>query len=115
MVEKILLVSDGIIAVVADGYEIPDEQSGKVALGVTQYGVVLHVSGLEVFFPILVIEHLEQSEGTNVHLYESDPYNIVATYLGSFVLERDAIVKAKGAWDYVSSLSTDDDSTFDNE
>lgn len=115
MIEKILFVSDGIIAVVGNGLEIPDEPPDNVALAVTKFGAVLSIYGLQVSLPVSVLEHLEQADGTNIYFYTSEPYTLVATYRGFVVLERDEVVKVKGAWDYVSSLPTDVGSISGNE
>jgi len=99
VVEKILFVSDGIIAVMA-GDELPEDSGDDVALVVTEFGAELRIAGMMLCLPVTVLQHLEQAEGTNVYFYESDTYSLVAPYCGSIVLSRDEILKVKGAWEY---------------
>lgn len=99
MIEKILFVSDGIIAVMANGDELPDSRD-DVALVVTEFGAELRIADMMLRLPVTVLEHLEQAEGTIVYFYESDTYSLVAPYCGSIVLSRDEILKVKGAWEY---------------
>lgn len=106
MIEKLLFVSDGIIALVGNELEITDGQLGSVDLEVTDFGANLSIYGLQFSLPASALEHLVQAEGTSVFFYKSEPYTLIATYLGCVVLERDEVVKVKGAWDYISSLST---------
>lgn len=100
MIEKILFVSDGIIAVMANSDELPEESRDDVALAVAEYGAELRIAGMTLYLPVTVLEHLEQAEGTRVYFYESDPYTLVAPYRGCIVLSRDEILKVKGAWEY---------------
>ena len=106
MIEKILFVSDGIIAIVGNGFEALDDPPDNVSLEVTEFGAILTIYGLQVTLPVSVLEHLELADGTNIYLYLSEPYSLVVTYWRCVVLERDEVVKVKGAWDYVSSLPT---------
>lgn len=100
MIEKILFVSDGIIAVMANGDELQEDSRNDVALAVTEFGAELRIAGMMLCMPVTVLEHLEKAEGTNVFFYESDTYSLVAPYRGSIVLNRDEILKVKGAWEY---------------
>lgn len=102
MIEKILFVSDGIIAVMANCDGLPDSQD-DVALAVTEFGAELRIAGMVLCLPVTVIEHLEQADGTSVYFYESDTYSLVALYRGSIVLNRDEILKVKGAWEYTQA------------
>lgn len=102
MIEKILFVSDGIIAVMANGDELPGSRD-DVALAVTEFGAELRIAGMVLCLPVTVIEHLEQADGTSVYFYESDTYSLVAPYRGSIVLNRDEILKVKGAWEYTQA------------
>jgi hypothetical protein len=89
---------------------IQDSQKKLLATDTNKWGVSLisPISGFQVSLPVTVLDHLEQTEGTNIHFYESETYRLVATYQGCVTLHRDTIVKAKGAWEFVSSLPTDD-------
>ncbi len=100
MIEKILFVSDGIIAILGNGY-VPAEPMNSVVFDLAEYGVELRVSGVQIPIPVEALDHLEQAEGTNVHFYESDPYALVAPYHGCIEISRDEILKLKGAWEYV--------------
>ncbi|MBI5655528.1 MAG: hypothetical protein HZC44_01375 [Geobacter sp.] len=99
MIEKILFVSDGIIAIMGNG-NVPSGQMDKVVFDLTEYGVELRVSGVQIPIPAEALEHLEQAEGTNVHFYKSDPYALVAPYHSCIEISRDEILKLKGAWEY---------------
>jgi len=100
VIEKILFVSDGIIAIMGNGY-VPAEPKDNVVFDLTEYGVELRVSGVQIPIPAEALEHLEQTEGTNVHFYESDSYALVAPYRGCIEISRDEILKLKGAWEYI--------------
>lgn len=98
--DKILLVSDGIIVVVVAGQDELDLQADNVGISVAEYGAEIHMSNQTICLPTSVLEHLEGSDGTNIYFYESDPYQLVAEYKGSIELIRDEILKVKGAWEY---------------
>jgi hypothetical protein len=100
VVEKILFVSDGIIVIMGNGI-VQAEPADNVSFVLTGYGVKLSVSGVQISIPAETLEHLEQTEGTNVHFYESDPYALVAPYRGCIEISRDEILKLKGAWEYI--------------
>lgn len=99
MIEKILFVSDGIIAIMGNGY-VPAGPMDSVVFDLAEFGVELRVSGVQIPIPVEALEHLEQAEGTNVHLYESDPYTLIAPYHSCIEINRDEILKLKGAWEY---------------
>jgi len=100
VIEKILFVTDGIIAVMATGDDLPEDSLDDAVLAVTDYGAELRMASMTINLPVTVLEHLEQAEGTSVHFYESDPYTLIALYRGCIVLNRDEILKVKGAWEY---------------
>jgi len=50
VIEKILFVSDGIIAIMGNGY-VPAEPMNNVVFDLTEYGVELRVSGVSNPFP----------------------------------------------------------------
>lgn len=102
MIEKILFVSDGIIAIMGNGC-VPAEPMEKVEFNLAEYGIALNVSGVQLPIPYEALEHLEQAEGSNVHFYESDPYAVVAPYRGCIEISRDELLKLKGAWEYFSA------------
>jgi hypothetical protein len=99
-VRNILFVSDGIIVLVDAALEIPEAEVKDASIVVTDYGAELMVRNIPICLPVSVLEHLEQAEGTNIYFYESDPYALVAPYRGNVVLNRDEILKVKGAWEY---------------
>lgn len=98
--EKILLVSDGIIVIVVAGHEEFDLPVENVDVSVAEYGAEIKISTKTICLPVSVLAHLEGSDGTNIYFYESDPYELVAEYKGSLELNRDEILKVKGAWEY---------------
>ena len=100
MIEKILFVSDGIIAVTAEGFHVPEKVDDDIYIKVRDFGAEIIISGVILQFPVTVLEHLEKAVGTNVYFYESTSYALVAAYLGNIVLDRDELLKVKGAWEY---------------
>jgi hypothetical protein len=106
VIEKILFVSDGIIVLVSSEFEISDFQPDNVVMDVADFGVNISIIGMQLSLPASALEHLVQADGTSVFFYKTEPYILIATYMTSFVLERDEVVKVKGAWDYVSSSTT---------
>ncbi|HEY6874224.1 MAG TPA: hypothetical protein VI298_15980 [Geobacteraceae bacterium] len=97
---KILLVSDGIIVLTAVSIEVSGLKEENVGIAVTEYGAKLQIDGNAICLPVSVLDHLEQAEATNIHFYESDPYALVASYKGNVTLDRDEVLKVKGAWEY---------------
>ncbi len=100
MIEKILFVSDGIIAVTAEGFHVPENVGGDIYIKVMDFGAEITISGAILQFPVTVLEHFEKAGGTNIYFYESTPYALVASYLGNIVIDRDELLKVKGAWEY---------------
>ena len=98
--KKILLVSDGIIVINVVGQGNLELSEENVGIVVTGYGVELMIRNTTVCLPASVLEHLERAEGINIYFYESDPYEIVAEYKGVVALDRDEVLKVKGAWEY---------------
>ena len=98
--DKILLVSDGIIFIVVAGRDELDLQAGNVGISLAEYGAEIHISNKTICLPASVLAHLEGSDETNIYFYESDPYHLVAEYKGKIELNRDEILKVKGAWEY---------------
>lgn len=97
---KILLVSDGIIVIMVAGQDVLELQEENVSIAIADYGAELQVRNTTIRLPASVLEHLEQAEGTNIYFYESDPYELVAEYKGNVALDRDEVLKVKGAWEY---------------
>ena len=100
---KILLVSDGIIVVVTQQIDIKENVT-DVELEIAEYGAILTVEGHSINFPGDVLNHLEQSEGSNVYFYESSPYELIAEFRGCITLARDEILKLSGAYEYRQRL-----------
>jgi hypothetical protein len=100
VLNKILLVSDGIIVLVADAFTLTDDHESTFSLYVQEHGADLRISNSVISLPVTVLEHLEQAEGTNVYFYQSSPYAAVAAYVGSVDISRDELLKIKGAWEY---------------
>ena len=96
-----IFVSDGVIALVAEGLEVPvglDQDNTIFAL--KEYGAEISIGGFSLKLPIAVLNHLEKAEGTFIYFYSSDPFSLIADYKGSIILQRDDILKLKGAWEY---------------
>jgi hypothetical protein len=106
VIEKILFVSDGIIVLVSSELEITDFQPDNVVLEVADFGANFSIFGMQLSLPASALEHLVQADRTAVFFYKTEPYTLIATFLTNVVLERDEVVKVKGAWDYVSSSTT---------
>ncbi len=100
---KILLVSDGLIVLVTQPFEIRENVS-DIELEIAEYGAVLTVEGHRVDLPGDILTHLEQSEGSNVYFYEASPYELIAEFRGCITLARDEILKLKGAYEYRQRL-----------
>lgn len=100
MLDKILLVSDGIIVIAADTFTLLDNLDTAISLHVQEYGADLRISKFVINLPVTVLEHLEQADGTNVYFYQSTPYAIVAPFVGGIEIRRDELLKIKGAWEY---------------
>lgn len=100
MLDKILLVSDGIIVLVADTFTLTDDHESTISLQVQDHGADLRISNSVICLPVVVLEHLEQAEGTNVYFYQSSPYAIIAPFVGGIEIRRDELLKIKGAWEY---------------
>lgn len=106
MIEKLLLVADGIIALVGNDPGDIDDRSDGAHLEVTEFGANLNLSCIQLSLPSTALEHLVNADGTTIFFYFSEPYVLVTTYLGCVELERDEVVKVKGAWDYISTTVT---------
>lgn len=100
MLDKILLVSDGIIVIAADTFTLPDNHDTAISLHVQEHGADLRIGNCVINLPVVVLEHLEQAEGTNVYFYQSSPYAIIAPFVGGIEINRDELLKIKGAWEY---------------
>ena len=100
MLDKILLVSDGIIVIAADTFTLPDNHDTAISLHVQEHGADLRIGNCVINLPVVVLEHLEQAEGTNVYFYQSSPYAIIAPFVGGIEIRRDELLKIKGAWEY---------------
>lgn len=100
MLDKILLVSDGIIVIAADTFTLPDNHDTAISLHVQEHGADLRIGSYVINLPVTVLEHLEQADGTNVYFYQSSLYAIVAPFIGGVEIRRDELLKIKGAWEY---------------
>lgn len=100
MLDKILLVSDGIIVIAADTFTLPDNHDTAISLHVQEHGADLWIGNSVINLPVVALEHLEQADGTNVYFYQSSPYAVVAPFVGGVEILRDELLKIKGAWEY---------------
>ena len=100
MLDKILLVSDGIIVLMADTLTLADDHESTISLLVREHGADLRIASIVIGLPVAVLEHLEQAKGTNVYFYQASPYAIIAPFVGGVEIRRDELLKIKGAWEY---------------
>ena len=101
MIEKMFFVSDGVIALVAEGMEVPERfDEDDIRLDLREYGAEISISGFSLKLPVAALDHLENAEGTSVYFYTSDPFSMIAEYKGNIILQRDELLKVKGAWEY---------------
>ena len=100
---KILLLSDGLIVLVTQQFEIRENVS-DIQLEIAEYGAIMTVEEHRVDLPGDILNHLEHSEGSNVYFYEASPYELIAEYRGYLTLARDEILKLKGAYEYRQRL-----------
>ena len=103
MGDKILLANDGLIVLMSQNLNILDNVS-DIELEIAEYGAILTIEGHRFPLPSVILNHLEQSEGSNVYFYESAPYELIAEYRGCITLDRDEILKLKGAYEYRQRL-----------
>ena len=72
----------------------------NITLVVREHGAELRILNSFVPLPVTVLDHLEQAAETKIYLYESSPYALVAPFRGSYEVNRDELLKVKGAWEY---------------
>ena len=102
--KKILLVNDGLIALVTEDFNLRDNVGDTgIELAVAEYGAILTVDGHQFSLPVDILTHLEKSDGANIYFYVSSPYELIAEYQGCIPIDRDEILKLKGAWEYMAS------------
>ncbi len=101
VVEKILMVSDGVVTIfTGEPPRVGQIKNDQVSILVADYGVDLDIAGETVPLPGILLDHLLSTEGTNMHFYQVEPYSLVGLYKGAIALSRDELLKAKGAWEY---------------
>lgn len=104
---KILLVQDGLIVITSESLTLPTNISDDdIDLTVAEYGAQLSIAGHELALPLVVLSHLEQADGVNIYFYVAPPYEMVADFVGSLSLSRDAILKVKGAFEFSNYRSS---------
>lgn len=97
----ILLVQDGLIVITLEVISLPSTINDEdIELSVTEYGAILTVTGHDIALPLVALTHLENAEGVNIYFYEASPYEMIAKFIGSLSLNRDAILKIKGAIEF---------------
>ena len=102
--KKILLVNDGLIALVSEDFNLRVNAGDPgIELAVAEYGAIITVNGYQFSLPVDILTHLEASDGANIYFYVSSPYELIAEYIGSIPIDRDEILKLKGAWEYVAT------------
>ncbi len=105
MGKKILLVNDGIITLVSEDF-CNREKNGnsEIELALADFGAILTLEGYQFCLPSDVLSHLEKTDGANIYFYVSSPYDLIAEYQGCISLDRDEILKLKGALEYNQRL-----------
>ncbi|MDD2736671.1 MAG: hypothetical protein PHF56_22290 [Desulfuromonadaceae bacterium] len=102
--KKILLVNDGLIALVTEDFKLRENVGDTgIELAVAEYGATMTVDGHQFSLPADILSHLETSDGANIYFYVSSPYELIAEYQGCIPIDRDEILKLKGAWEYMAS------------
>ncbi|MBT0663139.1 hypothetical protein KI809_02395 [Geobacter pelophilus] len=105
MGKKILLVNDGIIAIVSEDFSNREKVgNSEIKLALADFGATLTLEGYQFCLPSDVLTHLEKTDGANIYFYESSPYDLIAEYQGCISLDRDEILKLKGALEYSQRL-----------
>lgn len=105
MDKKILLINDGLIALVSEEFRLlEDIGNTEIKLDLAEYGATLILEGIQVFLPSDVLTHLETTDGANIYFYVSSPYELIAEYQGCISLNRDEILKLNGALEYGQRL-----------
>lgn len=102
--DKILLVSDGIIFIGVAAQDDLNIQVEKIEISVEEYGAKIQILDKSIYLPSVVLAHFEAAAGTNIYFYEADPYQLIANYKGSIELNRDEVLKITGAWEYQAQL-----------
>lgn len=102
--KKILLVNDGLIALVTEDFKLRDNVGDtRIELAVAEYGATMTVDGHKFSLPADILTHLETSDGANIYFYVSSPYELIAEYQGCIPIDRDEVLKLKGAWEFITS------------
>ena len=103
IVERLIPVSDGVICLVQDDFTVPESlNDNDVEVSLKDFGAKLIIKGNEITLPGAILEHFENAEGTSIYFYAVYPYELIPEFRGSITLLRDEVLKAKGAWDYLS-------------
>jgi len=102
MVQNIVLTSDGLIVLVANGWTLPEGEilEKDIMMSIKDFGIELEIAGLSLILLDLVLEHLENADATWLYFYGTQTNTQVAEYQGRISLNRDILLKAKGAWEY---------------
>ena len=98
---KILQIQDGLIIITPDIFPLPSLlNTDDIVLSVAEYGAKLTIIDREFAIPSTVLTHLEEIEVANIYFYASPPYELVAEFVGCLNLNRDEILKVKGAYEF---------------
>ena len=99
---KILQIEDGLIIITPNIFSLPSAlNTDDIDLSVTEYGAKLTIIDREFAIPATVLAHLEEIEVANIYFYSGTPYELVAEFIGCLNLNRDAILKVKGAYEFI--------------
>lgn len=98
---KILLIQDGLIIITTEIFSLHSSTiNDDIDLSVTDYGAKLTVMGRDFAIPCAALTHFEQIDEANIYFYAGQPYELVAEFIGCLNLNRDEILKIKGAYEF---------------
>ncbi|MDD2273758.1 MAG: hypothetical protein PHH29_16050 [Desulfuromonadaceae bacterium] len=98
---KILLIQDGLIIITSELFSLPSLiVNDDIDLSVADYGAKLTVIGRDFAIPCSALTHFEQIYEANIYFYAEQPYELVAEFIGCLNLNRDEILKIKGAYEF---------------
>lgn len=105
-IERLIPIADGVISLIHNDFSVPEFLNDQdVDIIVKDFGAELSIKGSVFALPGAIFEHFEDADGTSIYFYRVLPYELIPEYRGCITLQRDAVLKVKGAWDYFSRSS----------
>ena len=102
-IERLIPVTDGVICLIHGDFSVPKLLNDQdVDINVVDSGVKLSINGRAFEFPGILLELLENADVSNLYFYGVLLYELVPEYRGCVTLQRDAVLKVKSVWDYLS-------------